>query len=94
MEPDHCANLGRRWKCILDMQVICNAKTVGFIQQFFSVDVTDRIMVIKEGDTFSSGKHVFTFVMAPMVHWPEAMVTYVPPIKFCSPPMHSEHGAH
>lgn len=60
MEPDHCANLGRLLEVYPDMQVICNAKTVGFIQQFFSVDVTDRIMVIKEGDTFSSGKHVFT----------------------------------
>jgi flavorubredoxin len=46
------------------------------IHQFFCNNVEDRVMIIKEGDTFSSGRHVFTFVMAPMVHWPEAMVTY------------------
>ena len=76
MEPDHCANLGRLLERYPDMQVICNSKTLGMIQQFFAADVSARAVLIKEGDTFCSGRHVFTFVMAPMVHWPEAMVTY------------------
>ena len=76
MEPDHCANLGRLLEKYPAAKVVCNAKIATMIQQFFTVDVTDRLVIVKEGDTFSSGKHIFTFVMAPMVHWPEAMVTY------------------
>ena len=76
MEPDHCANLGRLLEVYPDVQVICNNKTINMINQFFTVDISDRLTLVKEGDTFSTGKHVFTFVMAPMVHWPEVMVTY------------------
>ena len=76
MEPDHCATLGevlRRWP---DAQVVANAKTVPMIGQFFDCDISGRTVVVKEGDTLCTGRHTFTFVMAPMVHWPEVMVTY------------------
>ena len=76
MEPDHCATLGevlRRWP---EATVVANAKTVPMIGQFFDTDVSGRAMIVKEGDTLCSGRHTFTFVMAPMVHWPEAMMTY------------------
>ena len=76
MEPDHCATLGevlRRWP---EATVVANAKTVPMIGQFFDADVSGRAMIVKEGDTLCSGRHTFTFVMAPMVHWPEAMMTY------------------
>ena len=77
MEPDHCASLGRLLEVYPETTVICNSKTLTMIHQFFQNNqVDDRVMLVKEGDTFSSGRHVFTFVMAPMVHWPEAMVTY------------------
>ena len=52
MEPDHCANLGRLLERYPDMQVICNSKTLGMIQQFFAADVSARAVLIKEGDTF------------------------------------------
>ena len=76
MEPDHCATLGdllRRWP---NVQIVANAKTVPMIGQFFDCDLTGRTLVVKEGDTLTTGRHTFTFLMAPMVHWPEVMVTY------------------
>ena len=76
MEPDHCASLGRLLEVYPQTTVICNSKTLTMIHQFFGKNIEDRVMMVKEGDTFSSGRHVFTFVMAPMVHWPEVMVTY------------------
>ena len=76
MEPDHCASLGRLLEVYPQTTVICNSKTLTMIHQFFGKNIEERVMIVKEGDTFSSGRHVFTFVMAPMVHWPEVMVTY------------------
>lgn len=76
MEPDHCASLGRLLEVYPQTTIICNSKTLTMIHQFFGKNIEDRVMIVKEGDTFSSGRHVFTFVMAPMVHWPEVMVTY------------------
>lgn len=76
MEPDHSATLGRLLEVYPDVQVICNPKTVNMINQFFTIDISDRLTLVKEGDTLNTGKHEFTFVMAPMVHWPEVMVTY------------------
>ncbi|WP_349672037.1 FprA family A-type flavoprotein [Lacrimispora sp.] len=76
MEPDHCATLGEMVRRYPDVKVVCNAKTVPIINQFYEFGVDDRAVIIKEGDTFSTGKHNFTFYMAPMVHWPEVMVTY------------------
>lgn len=76
MEPDHCATLGEIVRRYPEVQVICNAKTVPIINQFYEFGVDSRAVIVKEGDTFCSGKHTFTFYMAPMVHWPEVMVTY------------------
>lgn len=76
MEPDHSASLAgvlRRWP---EAQVVGNAKTLTMLTQFTGEDLSSRALVVKEGDTLSSGRHTFTFVMAPMVHWPEVMVTY------------------
>ena len=76
MEPDHSATLGRLLEKFPTATVVCNQKTVGMIRQFFGADVTPRALLVKEGDTLSTGRHAFSFVMAPMVHWPEVMVTY------------------
>ena len=76
MEPDHCATLGEVAARYPDAKVVCNAKTVSIIKQFYDFDIDSRALVVKEGDTLSTGRHSLTFVMAPMVHWPEVMVTY------------------
>ena len=76
MEPDHCATLGELVARYPDMQVVCNAKTVSVIKQFYNFDIDAKAVVVKEKDTLTTGKHTLTFVMAPMVHWPEVMVTY------------------
>ena len=76
MEPDHSATLGRLLEKFPAATVVCNQKTAGMIRQFFGADVTPRALLVKEGDTLSTGRHTFSFVMAPMVHWPEVMVTY------------------
>ena len=76
MEPDHSATLGRLLEKFPAATVVCNQKTAGMIRQFFGADVTPRALLVKEGDTLSTGRHAFSFVMAPMVHWPEVMVTY------------------
>lgn len=76
MEPDHCATLGELIRRYPDVSVICNAKTIPIIKQFYEFDIDSRATIVKENDTFCSGKHTFTFLMAPMVHWPEVMVTY------------------
>jgi len=76
MEPDHCATLGevaRRWP---EAKLVGSARTLTMIGQFFSFDAASRFLTAKEGDTLCTGRHTFTFVMAPMVHWPEVMVTY------------------
>ena len=76
MEPDHCATLGEIVRRYPDVQVVCNAKTVPIINQFYEFGVDSRAIIVKEGDTLSTGKHNFTFYLAPMVHWPEVMVTF------------------
>ena len=76
MEPDHCATLGEVLRRYPQTQVVGNAKTITMIGQFFDLDLTGRTVTVKEGDTLSTGRHTFTFVMAPMVHWPETMATY------------------
>lgn len=76
MEPDHCANIGRLLQKFPEMKLVVNAKTVKMIEQFFHPVEEERLHIVKEGDTLSIGKHVLHFVMAPMVHWPEVMVTY------------------
>ena len=76
MEPDHCATLEDVVRRYPEVKVVCNAKTVDIIKQFFDFDIDSRAVIVKENDTFCTGKHTYTFVMAPMVHWPEVMVTY------------------
>lgn len=76
MEPDHCAIIGDVVRRYPDVKLVCNAKTVPMLKQFFDFPVEDRTVIVKEMDTLCVGKHTFAFVMAPMVHWPEAMVSY------------------
>lgn len=76
MEPDHAANIQKVAELYPNMQIVGNAKTFPMMAQFFDLDVSDRKIVVKEGDTLSLGTHNLTFVMAPMVHWPEVMVEY------------------
>lgn len=76
MEPDHCANIGELMFRYPEMKIVTNAKTVTMIRQFFKEPEADRIVLVKEGEPFSTGRHTLHFVMAPMVHWPEVMVTY------------------
>ena len=76
LEPDHAANIKLIAEKYPDMKLIGNAKTFQMLPQFFDEDFSDRQVVVKEGDEISLGSHSLTFVMAPMVHWPEVMVTY------------------
>lgn len=76
MEPDHCANIQRILELYPETKVVGNVKTMQMISQFFDADLEGRQVVVKEGDTLELGNHTLHFVMAPMVHWPEAMVTY------------------
>lgn len=76
MEPDHAANIKNLIDKYPEMQIVGNAKTFAMIPQFFDVDISERSVVVKEGDTLSLGKHTLQFFMAPMVHWPEVMVAY------------------
>ena len=75
MEPDHSANIDNFVKTYPDVTVVGNAKTFAMMEQFFGCAYEKRL-VVKDGDTLTTGRHTFTFVFAPMVHWPEVMVTY------------------
>ena len=76
MEPDHAANIAKAAEKYPDMQIVANAKTFPMMKQFFGTDFAGRNVTVAEGDTLSLGSHTLTFVMAPMVHWPEVMVAY------------------
>jgi len=76
MEPDHSAALQYMAAQYPDMKIVCNAKTLAFIKQFFDIDIGSRAHIVKENDTLNTGRHTLNFMMAPMVHWPEVMVTY------------------
>ena len=76
MEPDHSGSLQYAIETYPDAIVVGNAKTFNYIEQFFGTDISDRKLEVKEGDTLLLGSHTLTFLMAPMVHWPEVMVTY------------------
>lgn len=76
LEPDHASNIQKVAETYPDMQIVGNAKTFNMMGQFFDIDLTDRKVVVAEGDKLSLGKHELTFVMAPMVHWPEVMMEY------------------
>lgn len=76
MEPDHAANISRFIEQYPEAKVVGNAKTFAMIDQFFQVDLSGRKVEVKEGSTLELGHHTLQFFMAPMVHWPEVMVTY------------------
>lgn len=76
MEPDHAGNILKFAQKYADAKIVVNAKSLAMIPQFFDVDLSDRAVVVKEGETLSLGSHTLQFFMAPMVHWPEVMVEY------------------
>ncbi len=76
LEPDHAGSIARLVELFPEMALVGNAKTFSMLPQFFDFDVAGKTLVVKEGDTLSLGAHELTFVMAPMVHWPEVMVSY------------------
>jgi flavorubredoxin len=76
MEPDHAANIQNLVERYPKLQVVGNVKTFNLISQFFQLDLSNRKIEVKEGDTLELGGHTLQFFMAPMVHWPEVMVTY------------------
>ena len=76
MEPDHAAHIKRFAERFPEAKIVGNAKTFAMIEQFFDLDLTDRKVEVKEGSTLELGTHTLQFFMAPMVHWPEVMVTY------------------
>lgn len=76
MEPDHSANIANFMKAYPDTKIVSSAKAFVMMKQFFGTDFEERQVVVKEGDTLSLGKHELSFVAAPMVHWPEVIVTY------------------
>lgn len=77
MEPDHCAEIAALVKKYPQIKIVCNAKSQSMVNQFFDFDFPEnQWQIVKEGDILETGHHKLTFVMAPMVHWPEVMVTY------------------
>jgi len=76
MEPDHSFTLEEVVLRYPNLKIICNAKIVSMIKQFFDFDIDSRAIIVKEGEELSIGKHQLKFYMAPMVHWPEVMMTY------------------
>ena len=76
MEPDHSATMEELVRRYPEVKIVCNDKIRTMIKQFFNFDIDSRAVIVKEGDTLSLGSHELTFVMAPMVHWPEVMMSY------------------
>ena len=76
MEPDHSANILNFVNQYPDVKIVASARAFSIMNQFFGTDFAEKQMVVGEGDTLSLGKHQLTFLMAPMVHWPEVMMTY------------------
>ena len=76
MEPDHSANIMNVIKTYTDVKIVSSAKAFVMMNNFFNTDFSDRQIVVGEGDTLELGEHTLTFVTAPMVHWPEVIVTY------------------
>ena len=76
MEPDHAALIQEVVRRYPSVKIVCTAKAQAMIKQFFEFDIDSYAQIVKEGDVLNTGNHEFVFVMAPMVHWPEVMVTY------------------
>ena len=77
MEPDHTGSIQTLAEMFPDMKIVGNAKTFMFYDQFFAFDISDRKIVVKEGDALELGANTLRFTMAPMVHWPEVMMSYL-----------------
>lgn len=76
MEPDHSANIDAFAEKYPDAQIVASAQAFNMMKNFFGTDFSDRRIVVKEGDTLELGEHTLTFITAPMVHWPEVIMTY------------------
>ena len=76
MEPDHSANIANFMNVYKDTKIVSSAKAFVMMKQFFGTDFEDRRIIVAEGDTLNLGRHELAFVTAPMVHWPEVIVTY------------------
>lgn len=77
MEPDHCAEIPTILAKYPEVKIVCNTKTKTMMEQFFDFELSEeQFQIVNEGDVLNTGKHNLTFLMAPMVHWPEVMVTY------------------
>ena len=76
MEPDHCATMSELVLRHPEVKIVTNAKALNMIKNYFTFDIDSRVTLVKEKDTLTTGRHTFAFVMAPMVHWPEVMVSY------------------
>ena len=76
MEPDHSTAILSVMTKYPDVKIVCNSKTLVMIKQFYDLDAESRVCIVDEGDTLYTGKHKLSFIMAPMVHWPEVMITY------------------
>jgi len=76
MEPDHAALIQELVRRYPEVKIVCTAKAQAMIKQFFEFDIDSCVQTVKEGDVLNTGKHELTFIMAPMVHWPEVMVTF------------------
>ena len=94
LEPDHASNIQLLADKYPDMKLVGNAKTFNMLPQFFDIDLTDRTVTVKEGDSLNLGEHTLSFYMAPMVHWPEVMVTYESKEKGFFLPMDSVNSVH
>ena len=92
MEPDHAANIANFMKVYPDTTVVSNQKAFAMIQNFFDLDLEGQKIVVDNGSSLSLGNHNLTFVFAPMVHWPEVMVTYDSTDKVLFPQMVSENS--
>lgn len=76
LEPDHAGSIGKLLEIYPEITLVGNAKTFAMLPQFFEIPADQKTVTVKEGDTLSLGSHTLTFIMAPMVHWPEVMVSY------------------
>jgi flavorubredoxin/flavin reductase (DIM6/NTAB) family NADH-FMN oxidoreductase RutF len=76
MEPDHSSAVAELLNLYPGAKIICNAKTLAFYKQFNDFEIAERVQIVSEGDVLNTGRHILNFIMAPMVHWPEVMVTY------------------
>ena len=94
MEPDHSSSIGIFMEHYPDTTIVASAKAFTIMKQFFGCDYAEHQLVVKEKDTLELGKHTLTFVAAPMVHWPEVIMTYDPMQKYSSAQMHLENSVH